>query len=74
MELQPAKQAGEDIRQIGSDIKEGQLVLGEGELVGAAEIGILATVGASKIEVQLSHAFLKIDSKIPLSLTQLSEH
>ena len=57
--LQPAKAKGEDIRAVGSDIKEGQLVLEKGDRIGAAEIGILATVGASTLEVRSPlHAFL----------------
>ena len=50
---QPAKEVGEDVRAVGSDIKEGQLVLEKGTLLGPAEIGILATVGASSLEVKL---------------------
>lgn len=53
--LQPAKAEGEDIRPVGSDIQEGQLVLERGTLIGAAEIGILATVGASTVKVQPGH-------------------
>ncbi len=59
MGLQPAKAAGEDIRAVGSDIKEGQLVLDKGELLGPAEIGILATVGASTLEVRLDQGYDK---------------
>jgi gephyrin len=42
---------GQDIRPIGSDVAIGQLVLSKGTLLRAAEIGILATVGAWTIEV-----------------------
>lgn len=38
---------------MGSDIQQGQLVLKKGELIGAAEVGILATVGAANLEVSL---------------------
>ena len=51
--MQPAKAVGEDVRAVGSDIRRGQLVLEQGELVGAAEVGILATVGAAQVQVQL---------------------
>jgi len=43
--------AGQDIRPIGSDVAVGQLVLEKGTLLRAAEIGILATVGAFQVEV-----------------------
>lgn len=42
---------GQDIRQIGSDIMQGATVLEAGEVVGVAEIGILATVGAVEVSV-----------------------
>jgi hypothetical protein len=42
---------GQDIRPIASDVHAGQLVLEEGELIGAAEVGILATVGAATLQV-----------------------
>ena len=51
--MQPAKVVGEDVRAVGSDIRRGQLVLEQGELIGAAEVGILATVGAAQVQVQL---------------------
>ena len=38
-------EAGSHIREIGSDIKEGEVVLQAGERIGPAEIGLLATVG-----------------------------
>lgn len=42
---------GEDIRQIGSDIKAGQVVLEKGDLINPAEIGILATCGITQLPV-----------------------
>ncbi|MEW5308598.1 MAG: hypothetical protein WDW38_000543 [Sanguina aurantia] len=48
--LKAAKQ-GQDIRAIGSDIAEGQVVLAAGETVGTAEVGLLATVGAVSLSV-----------------------
>lgn len=42
---------GQDIRPIGSDVAVGQLVLEKGTFLRAAEIGILATVGAHEVEV-----------------------
>ena len=49
--VQAASKAGEDIRQVGSDIKQGQLVLQAGDMLDAPEIGILATVGATSVQV-----------------------
>lgn len=52
--VQGASQVGEDIRQPGSDIQAGHTVLAAGALLGAAEIGILATVGAVQVKVRPS--------------------
>ena len=43
---------GQDIRPIGSDIEKGSMVLNQGTIIGPAEIGILATVGATEIKVK----------------------
>lgn len=42
---------GEDIREIGSDLPAGNIVLPAGSHIGAAEVGILATVGATTVSV-----------------------
>lgn len=42
---------GDDIRPIGSDIEAGQLILAAGERLDAAEIGLLATAGATRVPV-----------------------
>jgi len=42
---------GKWVRALGSDIEAGATVLAAGERVGAAEIGILATVGAAHVQV-----------------------
>lgn len=47
--LAPA--AGQDIRQIGSDIAEGNVVLQRNSVLGPAELGLVATVGATQIKV-----------------------
>ena len=52
--VQAASKAGEDIRQAGSDIRAGQPVLQAGDMLGPAEIGLLATVGAAQVKVSLS--------------------
>ena len=41
------------MRPLGSDIEAGATVLAAGERVGAAEIGILATVGAAHVQAGL---------------------
>ena len=41
---------GEDIRPKGCDVKEGQTVLGRGTALGPAELGLLATVGATRVK------------------------
>ncbi|KAK8960835.1 Molybdopterin biosynthesis protein CNX1 [Platanthera guangdongensis] len=42
---------GHDIREVGSDIQKGAVVLRSGELIGIAEIGLLATVGVTTVKV-----------------------
>lgn len=49
--IEKAVKVGGDIRPIGSDVSQGQLVLKRGTFIRAAEIGILATVGAAEINV-----------------------
>jgi gephyrin len=41
---------GNDVRQVGSDMAAGEVVLQAGHHIGAAEIGILATVGATSVK------------------------
>ena len=42
---------GDDIRPIGADIQQGETVLSAGVHLGAAEVGLLATVGAAHVRV-----------------------
>ncbi len=42
---------GENIRYSGEDVKEGDLVLSKGKIVGPAEVGMLASLGRSFIKV-----------------------
>eukprot|EP01117_Protostelium_nocturnum_P017997 TRINITY_DN741_c0_g2_i1.p1 TRINITY_DN741_c0_g2~~TRINITY_DN741_c0_g2_i1.p1 ORF type:complete len:745 (+),score=250.81 TRINITY_DN741_c0_g2_i1:84-2318(+) len=42
---------GVDIRPIGSDVEEGQIVLQKGQKITASHVGLLATVGISKVPV-----------------------
>jgi molybdopterin molybdotransferase len=46
-----AGRAGDNIRPIGEDIRAGQVVLSEGRLLGAADIGVLAGLGCSQVKV-----------------------
>lgn len=43
--------AGDYVRQVGSDIAIGQVVLSKGMRIGAAEIGLLATTGLVEVDV-----------------------
>jgi gephyrin len=43
--------AGADIRPVGSDVQQGETVLRAGERLGVAEVGLLATVGATHVQV-----------------------
>ncbi|XP_031558452.1 gephyrin-like [Actinia tenebrosa] len=42
---------GQDIRPIGFDISSGELVLSKGDVLGPAELGLLATVGVTQVSV-----------------------
>ena len=49
---------GKDIRATGSDIRPGELVLAAGSLIAPAEVGLLATVGAARVQVRPSWALM----------------
>lgn len=51
IEITTEVQHGQEIRPIGSDISEGEKVLEQGTPLSASEIGILATVGQTRIKV-----------------------
>ena len=42
---------GQEIREVGSDVGAGEVVLERGERLGPAEVGLLATVGAQSVDV-----------------------
>lgn len=42
---------GHDVRPVGFDIAKGERVLSAGDRLGPAEIGLLATVGVTKVKV-----------------------
>ncbi|VAX05686.1 Molybdopterin molybdenumtransferase [hydrothermal vent metagenome] len=44
-------QAGQHVRHIGEDIKEGDVVLQPGKSLNAAELGLLASLGIAKVKV-----------------------
>lgn len=44
-------QQGVDIREVGSDVAKGEIVLQQGARIGAAEIGLLAQTGVSEVDV-----------------------
>lgn len=43
---------GENIRLAGEDVKKGEIVINRGKTIRAADIGMLATLGISKVEVR----------------------
>ncbi len=49
--LRATVEPGDDVRPVGVDVTAGQTVLTAGTRLGAAEIGLLATVGAARVEV-----------------------
>lgn len=49
--IKSAAAAGQDVRPVGFDVATGDLVLQAGEMLAAAEIGLLATVGATAVTV-----------------------
>lgn len=51
VEIKTPVEAGSNIRPIGQDLEQGQLVLARGTLLGAPEIGLLAMIGKSEVQV-----------------------
>ncbi|KAK4022631.1 hypothetical protein OUZ56_008088 [Daphnia magna] len=51
VEIMAEVQRGQEIRSIGCDIKEGDLVLERGTVLTPTDVGILATVGQTEVEV-----------------------
>lgn len=49
VKINVSAKAGLSIRQIGSDMKDGELVLEEGDYIGPAEVGLLATLGFKEV-------------------------
>lgn len=42
---------GDNIGQAGEDLRKGELILGKGALIGPAELGVLASIGAASVPV-----------------------
>ena len=51
VEIMKSVSSGEDVRQIGSDMSPGEVVLRKGEYIGAGEVCMLATVGLAEVPV-----------------------
>ena len=51
VEVRDARDSGKNIRRRGEDIHEGREVLARGQPIGAAQIGVLASVGAGAVDV-----------------------
>ena len=51
VEIRDTRDARRNIRPRGEDLHEGSVVLDAGEVIGAAQIGVLASVGASSVNV-----------------------
>ena len=49
--LADAIQPNENVREVGSDIKQGSVILRKGDRIGPGEIGLLASVGRAEVEV-----------------------
>ena len=49
--IQRAVQPGDDVRQVGVDVHAGTEVLAAGDRLGAAELGLLSTVGRERVHV-----------------------
>jgi molybdopterin molybdotransferase len=50
VEVLAAVQPGNDVRHAGDDLQAGELVLGAGRVIGAVQLGALASVGAAELE------------------------
>merc|ERR1719507_2463228 len=54
VEILTKVEVGQDIRPVGSDISEGEVVLGPGALMGPGEVGLLAAVGVTEVQVAVA--------------------
>eukprot|EP01125_Pyxidicula_operculata_P012148 TRINITY_DN3988_c0_g2_i1.p1 TRINITY_DN3988_c0_g2~~TRINITY_DN3988_c0_g2_i1.p1 ORF type:complete len:424 (-),score=79.48 TRINITY_DN3988_c0_g2_i1:217-1488(-) len=51
IKIKKASKLGQFIRPVGSDVKTGEIVVGSGDVIGSAEVGLMATVGVSEVSV-----------------------
>ena len=51
VEIRDARDAGRNVRPRGEDLQIGALAVAHGEVLGPAQIGVLASVGAARIDV-----------------------
>ena len=51
MRITKAAKTGQNVRQVGEDISKGSMVLQTGHRIGAADLGLLASLGFSKVKV-----------------------
>lgn len=51
LRIEGTPNVGQYIQQVGNDIKQGELVLTRGSVLGTAEVGLLATLGCTRISV-----------------------
>lgn len=51
MRILKSARTGQNVRQAGEDIQQGSVVLSAGRRVGAADLGLLASLGMSKVKV-----------------------
>lgn len=49
--IRDARDAGRNVRPRGEDLREGSLAVGAGTTLGPAQLGVLASVGAARLEV-----------------------
>lgn len=51
VQIDASVRSGDDVRAVGVDIRAGEVVLQAGDQLGPAEVGLLATVGATQVSV-----------------------
>jgi molybdopterin molybdotransferase len=51
VEIRSSRDAGRNVRPKGEDIRAGEVVLAAGHVIGPAQIGVLASVGAARVAV-----------------------